>query len=114
MDPEKLDPKEQRRSLRHALEAEVGIRRSGAQGFRTQVYDASPEGCRIEFVELPSIGERVWVRFDGLQSLEGTVRWVHGHKGGVQFERPLYEAVFQRLAAQAKSLNQDLAQKPRL
>jgi hypothetical protein len=68
-------------------------------GYRVRVFDASPEGCKVEFVERPAIGERVWVRFDGIEPLEGTVRWVEGHVGGVKFKRPLHQAVFQRLTA---------------
>ena len=48
---------------------------------------------------LAVLGERVWVKFDGLESLEATVRWLDGHIGGVAFERPLHEAVFQHLVS---------------
>jgi hypothetical protein len=37
-----------------------------------------------------------------LEAIEGSVRWVEGHTGGVQFEHPLHEAVFDRLAAALK------------
>jgi hypothetical protein len=86
-----------RRGERIAVVAEVGLRRSGARPFRVAVYDLSAEGCKVEFVERPAIGERVWVKFDQLEALEGSVRWIAGHVGGVQFERPLHDAVFQRL-----------------
>lgn len=61
------------------------------------MFDLSAEGCKIEFVERPEIGERLWVKFDGLDSLAATVRWIDGHRGGVQFERPIYDPVFRRL-----------------
>src|SRR5689334_11404041 len=77
---------------------EPGIRRAGVRGYRDRVFDASPAGCKIEFVGRPGIGERIWVKFDGLDALEGTVRWIAGHIGGIKFERPLHEAVFERLA----------------
>lgn len=51
-----------------------------------------PRGGRVAFVEWPAIGERIWIRFDNLGTLEGTARWLDGHTGGVQFERPLPEA----------------------
>jgi len=86
-----------RRTDRVALSAEVGVRRSGLHAFRVRIFDASPEGCKIEFIERPSVGERVWIKFDGLEGIEATVRWVDGHTGGVQFARPLYEAVFRRI-----------------
>lgn len=85
------------RCERHALSAEVNVRRSGVHAFRVRVFDLSPEGCKVEFVERPSVGERVWVQFDGLASITATVRWVDGHYGGVRFDHPLYEAVFRRL-----------------
>lgn len=92
-------PPDPRGANRKALDAEVRLRRSGSHGFQVRVLDASPEGCKVEFVERPAVGERVWVKFDGLEAIEGTVRWVEGYTGGVQFERPLHEAVFQRVAA---------------
>lgn len=84
------------------LEAEVGVRRVGMHPFRVRLIDASPEGCKIELVERPAVGERIWIKFDGLEAVEGTVRWVAGPVGGVQFTHPLHEAVFDRLAAQLK------------
>jgi hypothetical protein len=95
-------PEKPRGAHRLEFAAEVGIRRTGVHSYRVRVFDASPEGCKIEFVECPAIGERIWVKFDNLEALEGTVRWLDGHTGGVQFERPLHEAVFQRLAAASK------------
>lgn len=95
-------PHEPRGSSRQPLDAEVRLRRAGSPGYRVRVFDASPQGCKIEFVERPAIGERVWVKFNGLEGLAATVRWVKGHTGGVRFEHPLHEAVFQRLTTAAK------------
>lgn len=102
MTSDHVGPHDPRSAHRKALDAEVRLRRSGSHGFRVRVFDASPEGCKVEFVERPSVGERVWVKFDGLEGIEVTVRWVEGHTGGVQFERPLHEAVFHRLAAASR------------
>jgi len=96
-------PKKPRGAHRLDFAAEVGIRRTGAHSYRVRVFDASPRGCKIEFVERPSIGEHIWVKFDSLEGLEATVRWVAGHTGGVQFERQLHEAVFERLAAASRN-----------
>ena len=96
-------PEKPRGSPRLGFAAEVGVRRTGVRSFRVRIFDASPEGCKIEFVERPAIGERVWVKFDNLEALEGSVRWVDGHTGGVQFEHPLHEAVFERLATASKN-----------
>src|SRR5690348_2460752 len=90
---------EPRGAGRQKLDAEVGIRRAGMHPFRVRLIDASREGCRIELVERPAVGERIWIKFEGLEAVEGTVRWVAGHIGGVQFTHPFHEAVFERLVA---------------
>ena len=54
-------------------------------------------GCRIEFVERPAVSEVVWVKFDGLESIEARVCWLEGFVAGVEFVRPLHAAVFEEL-----------------
>ena len=85
------------REPRAVLDAEVALRRSGQQGYRVTIHDASPHGCRIELVERPSIDERVWVTFEGLDAVEGLVCWVDGFVAGVEFVKPIHPAVFDRL-----------------
>ena len=87
----------ERRSGRMAVNAEVALRRSGQLNYRVRVFDASPSGCKLEFVERPELDERVWVKFDGLDAIEGIVCWVEGHQAGVQFANPMYPAVFEML-----------------
>lgn len=86
-----------RKAMRIALDAEVALRRSGQHNYHVRVYDASPYGCRIEFVERPGLDERVWVKFDGLQAIEGMICWVEGFLAGVEFVNPIHPAVFERL-----------------
>jgi hypothetical protein len=97
MSSEEGDPATPRGADRVSVSAEVGLRRAGVKPFRVQVFDVSETGCKIEFVELPTLGERVWVKFDNLEALEGSVRWIENHVGGVEFERPFYKPVFDRL-----------------
>ena len=87
----------QPRAPRIAVDAEVLLWRSGQNNYRVRVYDASPNGCRIQFVERPSLDERLWVRFGQLEGIEGQVCWVDGFVGGIQFVRPIHPAVFDRL-----------------
>jgi hypothetical protein len=82
---------------RRSSSIEVGIRRSGGHSFRVRLFDLSPKGCKVEFVERPEVGERIWVKFDTLQGIAGSVRWVAGHVGGIQFEPAMHEAVFHAL-----------------
>ena len=85
------------REARTVLDAEVSLRRSGQHGYRVTVHDVSPHGCRIEFVERPSLDERVWVKFEGMDSVEGLVCWIDGFVGGVEFVSPIHQAVFDQL-----------------
>jgi hypothetical protein len=89
----------ERKAARVAVNAEVSLRRPGQNHYRVRAYDASPLGCKLEFVERPEPAERVWVKFDGLDALEGQVCWVDGFVVGVEFVRPMYQPVFDALAA---------------
>jgi len=86
-----------RKAARVAINAEVSLRRSVQLGYRVRAYDASPYGCKLEFVERPELGERVWVKFEGMDALEGLVCWVDGFVAGVEFVRPIHPAVFDAL-----------------
>lgn len=87
----------ERKSARVALGAEVQLRRAGKQNYRVTVHDVSREGCRLEFVERPRLDEMVWVKFDGLDVIPSNVCWVRGFDVGVEFQRPIYPAVFDLL-----------------
>jgi hypothetical protein len=82
---------------RTSVEAEVGLRRTGKLNFRVRVFDVSPGGCRAEFVDRPEVGERVWVKFDGMDMIEASVCWIAGAKTGIRFARPIHGAVFDML-----------------
>ena len=86
-----------RRSARTAVNAQVILRRSGQPNYRVRIYDVSPGGCKIEFVERPSLDDRVWIKFDGLEALEALVCWVDGFVAGVALARPIHPAVFEQL-----------------
>lgn len=79
---------------RAALRARLSLRRQGRQGYVANLFDLSPKGCRVDFIEKPKCGERMWAKIDGLESIEATVRWVDGFQGGLEFVRPIYPAVF--------------------
>ena len=88
-----------RKSARVSLEAEVQLRRSGQSHYRVNVHDISPEGCRLEFVERPRLDETVWVKFSGLDAIASTVCWMRGHEVGIEFNRAIYQPVFENLIA---------------
>ncbi len=88
---------------RVSLEAEVVLRRSGQHNYRVHVYDISPAGCRVEFVERPDLEELLWVKFEGLDSMEAKVCWTRPPLVGLHFLRPIYPAVFALLLSRLKA-----------
>lgn len=86
-----------REHQRRAVNAEVLLRQSGRQRYSTRLLDLSPVGCRIEFVEKPRLGDRLWVKIGNLDALEGEVRWIEGHVGGMEFLHTIHPAVFDLL-----------------
>jgi hypothetical protein len=86
-----------RRSERVQLSAQVALRRLGQQTYQVRITDLSPEGCKVELVERPRIGEHLLLKFDGFEVLDAEVIWVDGFIGGLRFERPFHAAVFDLL-----------------
>jgi len=92
------EPDPPRRQMpRISVEAEVTVRRAGFPNFCVEIDDISTDGCRIEFVDRPCLDERVWVKLDGLASLEGKVAWVKEHFAGIKFDQPMHPAVLEDL-----------------
>ncbi|HET9354788.1 MAG TPA: PilZ domain-containing protein [Sphingomicrobium sp.] len=77
--------------------ADVLLRRPGRFTYRVRLEDLSANGCKIEFVERPQQGERVWIKFEGLDRLEGEVCWIEHRSAGIQFVRHIHPAVFDLL-----------------
>lgn len=91
-----------RKEIRLELSADISLRRTGRQHYQARVFDLSRTGCKLEFVEQPKVGETLWVKFDGLESVEAEVRWVEGFRGGVEFKQAIYPAVFELLLARLR------------
>jgi PilZ domain len=76
---------------------EALLRRIGGTGYSVHVLDISPEGCKVELVETPRIGEHLLIKFDGLEALDVEVCWVEGPIGGLKFEKSFHPAVYEQL-----------------
>jgi hypothetical protein len=79
------------------VEGAVSLRRVGRKQYQTRLLDVTPNGCKVEFVERPRAGELLWVKLEGLDTVEAAVRWVDGFFGGIEFVRPIHGAVFDSL-----------------
>ena len=78
-----------------AIEAQ--LRRVGRLAYEVSLRDVSPEGCKVELVERPAVGEVMHLKLPGLESLEARARWVEGYVAGLKFKHPLHPAVFSML-----------------
>jgi len=92
-----------RKEERLQLSAAASLRRGGRDSYKTQLFDLTGVGCKIEFIERPKAGELLWVKFAGLEPLEATVRWVDGFTGGLEFVRPIHPAVFDLLLVRLRA-----------
>jgi hypothetical protein len=60
--------------------------------------EISLSGCQLKIrAGLLTARQYVAIKPPDIESLPGTVRWVQGGAAGVQFERPLHEAVLRHL-----------------
>lgn len=98
-----LSPTIPRKSDRVGMTAEVTLRRPGRSNYRVRVYDASPDGCKVELIARPDVGESLSVRFDGMEPLAARVCWTEGFAAGVEFQKPIHPAVFDNLIKNSHS-----------
>lgn len=96
---EEVREEKPREHSRVVVNTTASLRRSGGRSYESRVFDLSPTGCRVEFVERPATGEIVWIKFGGLDGIEAEVRWVEGFYAGMHFSRPIYSSVFDMLVA---------------
>ena len=85
------------RNDRIPVSADVSLRRQGKLNYQVRVVDASPQGCKVEFIERPQMADRVWIKFDGLELMEAQVCWIDGFSAGLQYTRAIHPAVFDLL-----------------
>lgn len=83
-----------RKAERVPIQADIDFRRTGEHRWRVNVHDISPEGCRVELPVRVSPGDTIWVTFPGIEAILAKIRWVEEWIAGIEFDRPLYPAVF--------------------
>lgn len=73
------------RRLRHAVQLDASVTRSGRDGCATVVTDLSLDGCCI--TGFFTIGEQVELKIRPIGTLQGQVRWAVASKAGVRFAK---------------------------
>lgn len=77
------------------------LRRLGRLNYSVELRDLSPEGCMIDLVERPSLGEVMQLKLPGLETIPAHVRWIDNYVAGLKFDRPIHRAVFELLLERA-------------
>jgi hypothetical protein len=93
---QKVQP-ERRRVARTALRLAATMRDGSRSKVAVKVIDMSTHGCRIECTSMVEDGSWVWLNIAGLESQYSKVVWHCREFIGLEFEKPLSEAVFERL-----------------
>ena len=91
------DVSESRGNPRRTIGAQVLLKRSGANSYSVRAYNISEDGCKVEFVERPWVGETVWVKFDSLEPIRSSVRWTEDFTVGLEFAHPIDTRVLEWL-----------------
>ncbi|MEO8454749.1 MAG: hypothetical protein ABI454_06285 [Sphingomicrobium sp.] len=86
-----------RKAERIEVRAEASLRRAGRLSYRVATFDVTRFGCKCEFVERPAMYERVWIKFQGLETVHATVCWIEESSLGLMYNSPLHPAVFDML-----------------
>jgi len=93
------DQADRRKVERTALRLTATMRDGTRSRVKVRVIDMSTNGCRIECSSSVEDDSWVWLSIAGLENQFCRVVW-HAHEFiGLEFERPLSEAVFEKLLA---------------
>jgi len=91
------DQADRRKVERTALRLTATMRDGTRSRVKVRVIDMSTNGCRIECSSSVDDDSWVWLSIAGLENQFCRVVW-HAHEFiGLEFERPLSEAVFEKL-----------------
>jgi hypothetical protein len=95
---QKVQP-DRRRVERLALRLNATMRDATRSRVRARVIDMSTHGCRIECTSPVDEDSWVWLSIAGLENQFCRVVWNCQEFIGLEFEKPLSDAVFDRLLA---------------
>jgi len=90
-------PGERRRAERTALRLNAMMRDGNKSRVKARVIDISTHGCRIECTSVVSEDAWIWLSISGLENQYCRVVWHCQEFTGLEFAKPLSDAVFERL-----------------
>ena len=87
-----------------ALSLVATMREGSRSKVQVRVIDISTDGCRIECTSALPVDAGVWLSIPGLENQYCRVVWHCQEFVGLEFEKPLAEAVFEKLLAEQEQL----------
>ena len=99
-----LKQSERRRAGRAALSLTATMREGSRSKVQVRVIDLSTHGCRIECSSAVPVDASVWLTIPGLENQYCRVIWHCQEFVGIEFEKPLAQAVFDKLLRDQEQL----------
>jgi len=98
------DDTDRRRIGRTALRLTATMREGSKSRVQARVIDISTHGCRIECTSSVAADAWIWLSIAGLETQYCRVAWHCQEFVGLEFGKPLSEAVFERLLSDHQQL----------
>jgi hypothetical protein len=95
---------ERRRANRAALSLTATMREGSRTKVQVRVIDISTGGCRIECTSGVAVDANVWLTIPGLENQYCKVIWHCQEFVGLEFEKPLANAVLDKLLREQEQL----------
>ena len=95
---------DRRRASRLALRLTATMRDGSKSRVKARVIDISTHGCRIECTSQVADDSWIWLSIAGLENQYCRVAWHCQEFIGLEFAKPLSDAVFERLLADHEQL----------
>ena len=97
---------ERRRANRAALSLTATMREGSRSKVQVRVIDISTGGCRVECTSAVPVDACVWLSIPGLENQYCRVVWHCQEFVGIEFEKPLSAAVFDKLIKEQAQLQE--------
>ena len=100
MKNDRPDPKSNQARAAQRNEISLGARLRTISGLRDSALltNISTHGCSLSSQGLLlDVGKRVIIQPSGLEGIPSIVRWVNGHRAGLEFVSPLYAPIVEDL-----------------
>jgi PilZ domain len=96
---------ERRRGTRAAFSITATMREGSRTKVQVRVIDISTHGCRVECTSAVPVDACVWLSIPSLENQYCRVVWHCQEFVGLEFEKPLSAAVFDKLLKEQQQLN---------